>query len=94
MPLLAVLLLQPLASNPDVRPIPLCGTVPSTPGGSWELRWRNAPKPTGSPAMVGGGVSACMQPLSPASVPHVTLVENGMLSGHLWFTEVDTDKES
>ena len=68
------------------------------PWGQRELRWRNAPKPTGSRnvVVVGGGVSGMYAAVTAAERGHkVTLLEQSdALGGQLWFTEIDTDKES
>ena len=89
---------NPLASDPDARPIPELWHCAVNPWGQRELRWRNAPKPTGSRKVlvIGGGVSGMYAAITAAERGHdVTLVEKeGKLGGLLWFTEVDTDKES
>ena len=50
---------NPLASDPDVRPIPELWHCAVNPWGQRELRWRNAPKPKASRKVlvIGGGVS-------------------------------------
>ena len=89
---------NPLASNPGERPIPELWHCAVNPWGQRELRWRNAPKPTGkrNVVVVGGGVSGMYAAVTAAERGHdVTLIEKeGKLGGLLWFTEVDTDKES
>ena len=89
---------NPLASNPGERPIPALWHCAVNPWGQRELRWRNAPKPTGSRnvVVVGGGVSGMYAAVTAAERGHkVTLLEQGeALGGQLWFTEIDTDKES
>ena len=89
---------NPLASDPDARPIPELWHCAVNPWGQRELRWRNAPKPTGSRKVlvIGGGVSGMYAAVTAAERGHdVTLVEkDSKLGGLLWFTEVDTDKES
>ena len=89
---------NPLASDPDVRPIPELWHCAVNPWGQRELRWRNAPKPKASRKVlvIGGGVSGMYAAITAAERGHdVTLVEKeSKLGGLLWFTEVDTDKES
>lgn len=89
---------NPLASNPGERPIPALWHCAVNPWGQRELRWRNAPKPRGrrNVVVVGGGVSGMYAAITAAERGHdVTLIEKeGKLGGLLWFTEVDTDKES
>ena len=89
---------NPLASNPGERPIPELWHCAVNPWGQRELRWRNAPKPKGKRRVlvIGGGVSGMYAALTAAERGHdVTLVEKeNKLGGLLWFTEVDTDKES
>ena len=89
---------NPLASNPGERPIPELWHCAVNPWGQRELRWRNAPKPTGSRKVlvIGGGASGMYAAITAAERGHdVTLVEKeNKLGGLLWFTEVDTDKES
>ena len=89
---------NPLASNPGERPIPELWHCAVNPWGQRELRWRNAPRPTGSRkvVVVGGGVSGMYAAITAAERGHkVTLVEKeSKLGGLLWFTEVDTHKES
>ena len=89
---------NPLASDPDVRPIPELWHCAVNPWGQRELRWRNAPKPTASRKVlvIGGGVSGMYAAVTAAERGHdVTLIEkDSKLGGLLWFTEVDTDKES
>lgn len=89
---------NPLASNPGERPIPELWHCAVNPWGQRELRWRNAPKPKASRKVlvIGGGVSGMYAALTAAERGHnVTLVEKeNKLGGLLWFTEVDTDKES
>lgn len=89
---------NPLASDPDARPIPELWHCAVNPWGQRELRWRNAPKPRASRKVlvIGGGASGMYAALTAAERGHdVTLVEKeSKLGGLLWFTEVDTDKES
>ena len=89
---------NPLASDPDQRPIPSLWHCAVNPWGQRELRWRNAPRPTGSRSVVvvGGGVSGMYAAATAAERGHrVTLLEQAdALGGQLWFTEIDTDKES
>ena len=89
---------NPLASNPGERPIPSLWHCAVNPWGQRELRWRNAPKPQGkrNVVIVGGGVSGMYAAVTAAERGHdVTLVEKAdKLGGQLWFTEIDTDKES
>ena len=80
------------------RPIPELWHCAVNPWGQRELRWRNAPKPKASRKVlvIGGGVSGMYAAITAAERGHdVTLVEKeNKLGGLLWFTEVDTDKES
>jgi 2,4-dienoyl-CoA reductase-like NADH-dependent reductase (Old Yellow Enzyme family)/thioredoxin reductase len=89
---------NPLASDPGQRPIPALWHCAVNPWGQRELRWRNAPKPRASRKVlvIGGGVSGMYAAVTAAERGHdVTLVEKeNKLGGLLWFTEVDTDKES
>ena len=89
---------NPLASDPDARPIPELWHCAVNPWGQRELRWRNAPKPMASRKVlvIGGGASGMYAALTAAERGHdVTLVEKeNKLGGLLWFTEVDEHKES
>ena len=89
---------NPLASDPDARPIPELWHCAVNPWSGRELRWRNAPQPKGkrNVVIVGGGVSGMYAAITAAERGHqVTLLEKeGKLGGLLWFTEQDTDKES
>ena len=89
---------NPLASDPDARPIPELWHCAVNPWSGRELRWRNAPQPKGKRKVlvIGGGVSGMYAAITAAERGHdVTLVEKeNKLGGLLWFTEVDTDKES
>ena len=89
---------NPLASDPDARPIPELWHCAVNPWSGRELRWRNAPQPKGrrSVVVVGGGVSGMYAAITAAERGHqVTLLEKeDKLGGLLWFTEKDTDKES
>lgn len=89
---------NPLASDPDKRPIPELWHCAVNPWGQRELRWRSAPKPTGKrkAVVVGGGVSGMYAAITTAERGHdVTLLEKeGKLGGLFWFTEMDTHKES
>lgn len=89
---------NPLASNPGERPIPELWHCAVNPWASRELRWRQAPLPKGKRKVfvVGGGVSGMYAALTAAERGHdVTLFEKeDRLGGQLWFTDVDTHKES
>ncbi|MDD6023893.1 MAG: FAD-dependent oxidoreductase, partial [Oscillospiraceae bacterium] len=89
---------NPLASDPGHRPIPALWHCAVNPWGQRELRWRNAPLPKvcRKVLVIGGGVSGMYAALTAAERGHdVTLVEKeNKLGGLLWFTEIDTDKES
>ncbi len=89
---------NPLASNPEKRPIPSLWHCTVNPWGQRELRWRQAPRPQGSRnvVVIGGGVSGMYAAVTAADRGHkVTLVEkDNKLGGVLWFTDIDTDKES
>ena len=89
---------NPLASDPNARPIPELWHCAVNPWSQRELRWRNAPRPRGSRnvVVIGGGVSGMYAAVTAAERGHkVTLLEKAeKLGGQLWFTEIDTDKES
>lgn len=89
---------NPLATNPGQRPIPELWHCAVNPWYGRELRWRNAPKPKGrrKVLVVGGGVSGMYAALTAAGRGHeVILAEKShRLGGLLWFTDVDTHKES
>ena len=89
---------NPLASDPDARPIPELWHCAVNPWSGRELRWRSAPQPKGKRKVlvIGGGVSGMYAAITAAERGHdVTLVEKeSKLGGLLWFTELDTDKES
>ena len=89
---------NPLASDPDTRPIPELWHCAVNPWSQRELRWRSAPKPRGKRrvVVVGGGVSGMYAAVTAAERGHdVTLLEKeDKLGGLLWFTEKDVHKES
>jgi 2,4-dienoyl-CoA reductase-like NADH-dependent reductase (Old Yellow Enzyme family)/thioredoxin reductase len=89
---------NPLSSNPEERPIPELWHCAVNPWASRELRWRQAPRPTGrrKVLVIGGGVSGLYAAFTAAERGHeVTLCEKSPeLGGLLWFTDVDTHKES
>ena len=89
---------NPLASDPDVRPIPSLWHCAVNPWGQRELRWRQAPTPKGrrKVVVIGGGVSGMYAAVTAADRGHqVTLIEKSeKLGGQLWFTDIDTDKEA
>jgi len=89
---------NPLASDPDKRPIPELWSCAVNPWASRELRWRQAPKPLArrKVLVIGGGVSGMYAALTASERGHdVTLCEKETkLGGLLWFTELDTHKES
>ena len=89
---------NPLISDPDARPIPALWHCTVNPRGQRELRWRNAPKPDASRnvVVVGGGVGGMYAAVTAAERGHkVTLLEkSARLGGVLWFTDIDSDKES
>ncbi len=89
---------NPLSSDPDERPIPELWHCAVNPWASRELRWRQAPRPTGrrKVLVIGGGVSGMYAAFTAAERGHdVTLYEKEpKLGGLLWFTDVDTHKES
>nr|WP_298054969.1 FAD-dependent oxidoreductase [uncultured Lachnoanaerobaculum sp.] len=89
---------NPLASDPDIRPIPSLWHCAVNPWGQRELRWRNAPKPLNSRnvVVVGGGVSGMYAAVTAVDRGHkVTLIEKSdVLGGQRWFTEIDSDKEA
>lgn len=89
---------NPLDRDPEARPIPLLWHCTVNPWGQRELRWRNAPKPQNSRnvAVIGGGVAGMYAAVTAAERGHkVTLLEKSdRLGGALWFTDIDSDKES
>lgn len=89
---------NPLDTDPDKRPIPELWHCAVNPWASRELRWRQAPLPKGKRKVlvIGGGVSGMYAALTAAERGHdVTLCEKeNRLGGLLWFTELDTHKES
>ncbi|MFC0903290.1 FAD-dependent oxidoreductase [Clostridium sp. MT-14] len=89
---------NPLPPNPNERPIPELWHCTVNPWSSRELRWRQAPLPKGrrKVLIIGGGVSGMYAALTAAERGHnVTLCEKtSKLGGLLWFTDVDTHKES
>lgn len=89
---------NPLASDPGKRPVPSLWHCAVNPWGQRELRWRNAPKPKASRRVlvIGGGVSGMYAAITAAERGHEVILaeKEDKLGGLLWFTEVDTDKES
>ena len=89
---------NPLAPKPGERPIPELWHCAVNPWGQRELRWRNAPKPTGKRRVmvIGGGPAGLYAAATAAERGHdVILVEAcKTLGGLLWFTDVDEHKES
>lgn len=89
---------NPLAPNPEERPIPSLWHCAVNPWSSRELRWRQAPRPHGSRKVLvtGGGVSGMYAAITAAERGHqVTLCEKeNALGGQLWFTDIDHHKES
>lgn len=89
---------NPLSANPDERPIPQLWHCTVNPMASRELRWRQAPTPRGerNVLVIGGGVAGLYAANTAAERGHhVTLCERqNRLGGVLWFTEIDTHKES
>lgn len=89
---------NPLAPNPDERPIPSLWHCAVNPWSSRELRWRLAPQPQTSRRVliIGGGVSGMYAAITAAKRGHkVTLCEKeNYLGGQLWFTDIDEHKES
>ena len=89
---------NPLPPDPDKREVPALWSCAVNPMSQRELRWRNAPKPAASRKVVviGGGVSGMFAAYTAAKRGHqVTLLEKeAQLGGLLWFTKVDTHKES
>lgn len=89
---------NPLAADPDARPFPELWHCTVNPRASRELRWRQAPTPIGKRKVlvIGGGVSGMYAAITAAERGHnVTLCEKEKaLGGLLWFTDVDTHKES
>ena len=89
---------NPLAPDPNKRPIPELWHCAVNPWGQRELRWRNAPRPTGKRRVmvIGGGPAGLYAAATAAERGHdVILVEAcKALGGLLWFTDVDEHKES
>ena len=89
---------NPLASDPNARPIPELWHCTVNPMASRELRWRQAPKPQGvrKVLVIGGGPAGLYAAATAKGRGHdVTLVEKeAKLGGLLWFTDVDGHKES
>jgi 2,4-dienoyl-CoA reductase-like NADH-dependent reductase (Old Yellow Enzyme family)/thioredoxin reductase len=89
---------NPLASDPGKRPIPELWQCAVNPTSGRELRWRNAPRPTGKRRVmvIGGGPAGLYAAATAAERGHdVILVEAcKQLGGLLWFTDVDGHKES
>jgi len=89
---------NPLSSDPDARPIPELWHCAVNPRASRNLRWRQAPMPLSQKnvLIIGGGVSGMYAAITAAERGHhVKLVEKSdKLGGLLWFTDVDTHKES
>ncbi len=89
---------NPLAPDPNKRPIPELWHCAVNPRGQRELRWRNAPRPAGKRRVmvVGGGPAGLYAAATAAERGHdVILVEAcRQLGGLLWFTDVDAHKES
>lgn len=89
---------NPLMPDPNRRPIPELWHCAVNPKASRELRWRQAPKPKSSKKVlvVGGGVSGMYAAITAVERGHrVKLVEKSdKLGGVLWFTDIDTHKES
>ena len=89
---------NPLPPDPNKRSIPELWHCAVNPWAGRELRWRNAPRPRGkrNVLVVGGGVSGLYAAVTAAERGHsVTLCEkDGSLGGVLWFTDIDTHKES
>ena len=89
---------NPLSSDPNERPIPELWHCTVNPWASRELRWRQAPRPSGKRKVlvIGGGVSGMYAASTAAERGHdVTLCEKeAALGGLLWFTDIDIHKES
>ncbi|MGN0202989.1 MAG: FAD-dependent oxidoreductase [Coprococcus sp.] len=89
---------NPLASNPGERPIPSLWHCAVNPWSQRELRWRNAPKPMASRKVlvIGGGVSGMYAAITAKERGHEVILaeKEDKLGGLLWFTEIDTHKES
>lgn len=89
---------NPLVPDPNKRPIPELWHCAVNPRASRNLRWRQAPTPLSQKKVlvVGGGVSGMYAAITAKERGHqVKLVEKSeKLGGLLWFTDVDTHKES
>ena len=89
---------NPLPPDPDKREVPALWSCTVNPMSQREKRWRTAPAPAASRnvVVIGGGVSGMFAAYTAAKRGHrVTLLEKeSRLGGLLWFTEIDTHKES
>jgi NADPH-dependent 2,4-dienoyl-CoA reductase/sulfur reductase-like enzyme len=89
---------NPLPPNPGERWVALPWHCAVNPRANRELRWRQAPTPTGrrKVLVIGGGAGGMYAAITAADRGHdVTLAEkNERLGGVLWFTDTDLHKES
>lgn len=89
---------NPLASDPEKRPIPSLWHCTVNPMASRGLRWRQAPQPKSKRKVlvIGGGIAGLYAAATAADRGHDVLIaeKTNFLGGLLKFTDVDFHKES